>query len=128
MLNIPKAVIKKDGLILLLKRVDYSKNFPGLWDLPGGKPDEGETIEETLIREVREETSYQISVSKNLGDYFGESLGRKIKFTVFDVNVTDGTLQISEDHSEFRWLSPSEILEIKTMPFMEPFLKDHHGI
>lgn len=50
------AIIIRDNLILLVKKGQTSKNNPGTWSCPRGQIDEGETPEQAVIREVKEET------------------------------------------------------------------------
>ncbi|PCI04888.1 MAG: hypothetical protein COB81_02445 [Flavobacteriaceae bacterium] len=49
------AIILKNNKILLLKRSNYTKNYPLHWGCPGGRAEPGETAEENVIREVKEE-------------------------------------------------------------------------
>lgn len=58
-------VLNKEGNILLAKRKDYP-----LWDLPGGKLESGEPLENCAIRETQEETGYLISIKKKVGEYY----------------------------------------------------------
>lgn len=55
--------ISEWGRVLLLKRYSYDRTLPGKWVLPGGKIDKGETHEEALIREVKEETNLDVTYS-----------------------------------------------------------------
>jgi 8-oxo-dGTP diphosphatase len=59
-----KAVIFRDKRVLLLRRRDDLALYPGLWDLPGGGVEEGETLEEALVREVSEEAGFRIKVTR----------------------------------------------------------------
>ncbi len=59
------ALIDKDGRVLLSKRPAH-KQLGGLWEFPGGKVEPGETLEEALRREVREETGVRIRVVRPL--------------------------------------------------------------
>jgi 8-oxo-dGTP diphosphatase len=54
------ALIDEDGRVLLAKRPD-GKSMAGLWEFPGGKVQQGETPEEALVREVREELGVRTS-------------------------------------------------------------------
>jgi len=49
------AIILQNNKILLLKRSNYTKNYPLHWGCPGGRAEPGETAEENVIREVKEE-------------------------------------------------------------------------
>jgi len=60
------AAILKDKKILLIKRSAYTNAFPGHWAFPGGRVDEGETVEEGVIREVQEEINLQFKPTRLL--------------------------------------------------------------
>jgi len=76
------AAIIKDKKILLIKRSNYSLYFPGHWTLPGGKAEEGEPVNKTIVREIKEEVNldfkpgenYHISIFKDrrVFHYLGE--------------------------------------------------------
>ena len=53
--------------ILLIKRATVP--FRGYWALPGGKVDAGETVEETVVREVKEETGIEVEIVEKIGEY-----------------------------------------------------------
>ena len=55
MINVTAAIIERNGKILIAKRSSNS-SLPNKWEFPGGKIDEGETPEECLTRELKEET------------------------------------------------------------------------
>ena len=57
------AIISKDQKLLLTKR-SANINFPNVWVVPGGHLDQGESFEECVIREVREETGIIIEPNK----------------------------------------------------------------
>ena len=62
------AIIPKlPDKILLVKRLTVP--FSGYWALPGGRLDSGETVEATIIREVKEETGLKVIIVRKIGEY-----------------------------------------------------------
>ena len=53
--------------VLLIKR--RTLPFKGYWALPGGRVDPGETVEQTIVREVKEETGLDVAVVRKIGEY-----------------------------------------------------------
>ena len=63
-IEVVAAIIKKDDKIFITKR-SYGE-FIDMWEFPGGKVEVGETQEEALIREIKEELEFQLIWIKNL--------------------------------------------------------------
>ncbi len=107
-----KAVIEKEGKILLLQR---SKKLRGEenWDLPGGLIENDQTPEETLKREILEELSLNIRVVRPLGTWsFLRILdGKIVSVQNYLCQISDPAFEIklSEEHSAYEWILPSEI-------------------
>lgn len=109
-----KAFIDKDGKVLIL-----SDSWRHELDFPGGKIQEGEfDFSAALQREVREETGLEIEV----GDPFcvwhwrfppKHRNGGKLVFLVgFRCNYVSGEVQISDEHSGYRWVSAEDYREV----------------
>ena len=98
--------------VLLTRRKDN-----GLWCLPGGHMEAGESVEECCVREVHEETGLQVRVKRMTGVYSNPDQlviypdGSRAHFVVmnFDVEVIGGKLGLSDETSETGYFSPAEI-------------------
>jgi 8-oxo-dGTP pyrophosphatase MutT (NUDIX family) len=106
--------VHDDGRIFFQKRSAQRKLFPNTWDIVGGHVEPGETVDETLHREVAEETGWQVSVVlATVGDYTYAGEDGLVRFeTDFLVRV-DGDLGRPRleagKHTEYRWLGPGEL-------------------
>jgi len=107
------AVVTDDaGRILLQRRSDN-----GLYALPGGAMDLGESLPETAIREVREETGLDVEITGLVGIYtdprhviaYSDGEVRQQFNVCFTARIVGGTLQISDESTDLRFVPPSEI-------------------
>lgn len=95
------------------------RRVPPLWALPKGTPDSGETLEETAVRETREETGLQVGIEEPITSisYFFIHGRTRYHKTVhfFLMRPTGGRLE-DHDHEfdEVRWLPLAEALELMT--------------
>lgn len=88
--------------ILLIKR--RTVPFRGYWALPGGRVDPGETVEQTIVREVKEETGLDITVLSKVGDYHEQGVQDGVEYdyypACFLVKVVGGEIRKQESEIE----------------------------
>ncbi|MDD6048830.1 MAG: (deoxy)nucleoside triphosphate pyrophosphohydrolase [Methanobrevibacter ruminantium] len=104
-LYVVAAIIKKDNKILATQR-GYGE-FEGLWEFPGGKIEEGETKEEALVREIKEELNADILVEKFALDLEWQYPNFYLYMSCFEC-VLESDIELLE-HMEARWLSLDEL-------------------
>ena len=97
------------------------RRVPVLWALPKGTPDSGESIEETALRETREETGIKVQVEKPLGAISYFFVRERIRFhkTVhfFLMRPVGGSIdQHDHEFDEVRWFQLEEALELMSYP------------
>ena len=105
--------------ILLTRRTDN-----GQWCLPGGGSEPGESVEETCVREVWEETGLYVRVVKLIGVYSSPDMiveyadgGRwQIIALSFEAEVTGGELGLSDETTDFGYFSRGEMADLDVMP------------
>jgi 8-oxo-dGTP diphosphatase len=103
------ALLHCDGHILLGRRAATCVHYPGVWDLPGGHHEPGETCDETLTRELREEIGVTplawtlLAVLHGPGTAHDEALVLR----VYVVTSWQGTPRnfLPEEHSEVAWVT-----------------------
>ena len=106
------GMIVSDDKILLIKR--KNPPFENMYALPGGFVDYGETVEDAMVREIREETGLITSVDKLVGVYSEPDRDPRghVVSTVFTLNVLGGTLKHGSDASEARYISLENLPEL----------------
>ena len=111
-------VLVENGKILLVKR--GREPFKGEWAIPGGRIDEGETAEDCVRREMKEETGLDVKPIKLVGIYSDPKRDpRGIIAAAYLVRRIEGELKAGDDAEEVRWF------EIDTLP---PLCTDHPKI
>ena len=103
------AVIKDDqGRLLLIKR--GHEPGAGLWSIPGGRIEPGETDAEAMVREMREETGLAVQVGPLLGRVRRPAQdGNVLDIRDYAATVTGGTLRAGDDAAQARWVAPGEL-------------------
>jgi len=107
MIDVTCAIIVKDKKILATRRA-RGLHLEGLWEFPGGKIESGETAEECIIREIREELNIEIKILESLNSIEHHYPDKSIRLIPFLSEIISGNLLLT-NHSELRWLSEEEI-------------------
>lgn len=93
-----------------------------LWEFVGGKVESGETKQQALIRECREELAVTVVVGEVFTDVVHNYPDVTVHLTLFNAAVSEGVPQKIE-HSDIRWITPGEIPNYKFCPADEEILK-----
>lgn len=100
------ALVEREGRVLLVRRgVDPAR---GHWALPAGFAELDETIEETAVREVREETGLEVELEELLGVYSFEWPGRGV-LILYSAHPVGGRLRPGFDAAEARFFAPEAL-------------------
>ena len=106
--DVTAAIISREGEILIARRSSGPRR--GLWEFPGGKLEAGETREECLAREIREELGLEIVVGSHFLTVEQEYPDMKIRLHCFSC-TTGGSPAEMTDHHEVRWVKLAELGE-----------------
>jgi len=119
------AIIQKSSFLLLIKR--QNDPYKDTFALPGGFVDEGETVEEALVREVFEETSLEIHPIEILGVYSAPTRDpRGHMMTVVFITITyGGELSAGDDAKELHWIPLDNINNIDLAFDHKLIIKDY---
>jgi 8-oxo-dGTP diphosphatase len=102
------VVTDPQGRLLMIKR--GREPGAGLWSIPGGRIEPGETDGEALIREMLEETSLTVEVGRLLGRVQRPGLnGAVIDIKDYAATVVGGTLCPGDDAADARWVAAAEL-------------------
>jgi 8-oxo-dGTP pyrophosphatase MutT (NUDIX family) len=110
--DIVDCLVERDGKFLIVQETGPGRD--GLYNVPGGHIDEDETLAEAAMREVFEETGYQVELTGVMGMYqsvFGDR-GLNVGGMCYLGRVVDGDAIASAEHPEVRWVTTDELLEL----------------
>ncbi|MFK5894120.1 MAG: NUDIX domain-containing protein [Pseudomonadota bacterium] len=114
MIHVTAAIITHNNKILSVRR-GADKHLAGYWEFPGGKLEQGETLEACLKRELEEE----LGINACIGDYVGQSThdyGKQlIRLNAFMVPVASIEMTLT-DHDKSKWLSHDELDDVEWAP------------
>ena len=108
LVSVAGLVTNDKGEILLVK-----SPWRG-WEYPGGLIEPGETFQEALHREIREEAGVEVEITGFVG--ICKNVGKDIVNIDFTCRYVGGELKTSEESTEVRWATPEEAMDLITFP------------
>jgi 8-oxo-dGTP diphosphatase len=115
------AAVIFDGKKILITRRATDKRHPGLWEFPGGKVDPGESPEEALCREIREELGAEVQVLKIYEVVFHRYEWGPVLILAYSCRLLTSSLQ-NLDVAEHRWVQPDELHKFSILPADKPII------
>lgn len=108
-----KGLLCRNRKFLVLKTPD-TESKPGIWELPGGRMDWGETAEQAFKREMREELGFEkVKLGRfiNIWSFTSERTEFNHHFVILDFEIYSDEIDIklSAEHTEYKWIGIEEI-------------------
>ena len=130
--QVATCLLMYNDKLLILKRSDKVKTYKGLWGGVAGYIEENEDPYETAIKEIREEVGLEredlrILVEGDPVEFTDFIEGVKYDWIIFPFvfNIKrKAKVRIDWEHSEFRWISPFEIVQYNTVPFLKEIVSN----
>ena len=109
-----KAVNENGELIIFATQRGYG-DLKGGWEFPGGKIEEGETPQEALVREIKEELETEISVGELIDTIEYDYPTFHLSMDCFWAEIVSGDLVLTE-HEAAKWLTKEELNSVEWLP------------
>ncbi len=120
MVLVVAAAIIRDGRVLAARRAP-GRRQAGLWELPGGKVEPGESEPEALVREIDEELGVQVAVHERLAHSDHAYPHVTIRLVAWRCSLLAGVPQ-ERDHDAYEWVDASELRGLSWAPADVPLL------
>ncbi len=115
---------EKDKFMICQRPVQKARGL--LWEFVGGKVEPGETKEQALIRECREELAVTLDVGEIFMDVIHKYPDLTVHLTLFNASIREGVPQRLE-HNDIRWITADEIDQYEFCPADEVLLRKLKG-
>lgn len=112
-IKVVAAIIQKENKILATKR-GYGE-FINMWEFPGGKIESGETKEQALVREIKEELNIEIGVDKFAIDIEYQYPNFYLFMSCFMCSIKEGSIEFLE-HNDGKWITKEELNTLNWLP------------
>lgn len=123
------ALIERKNKYLVTRRSRLSDYMPLKWDIPGGIVKPGETLEETVYREVSEETKLAIQVGRVVYVYANrDQLPLRQTFqAIYLCKYKDGEVRLNpSEHDMYQWLNYDDVANVDMIDFLRELVKSYH--
>lgn len=118
-----RGIIKNEDKILIVKRHPKSRTDPEMWELPGGKVENGEHFADALVREIKEETSLDASVGDFCDAVQNDYTHKRTVQLMMYMDDVEGEVKISEEHTDYMWADLKKIKTLEISTSLEKLLK-----
>lgn len=112
-IKVVAAIIQKENKILATKR-GYGE-FINMWEFPGGKIESGETKEQALVREIKEELNIEINVDKFAIDIEYQYPNFYLFMSCFMCSIKEGSIELLE-HNDGKWITKEKLNTLNWLP------------
>ncbi len=120
MVIVTAAAIIRDGRLLIARRIE-GEGTAGLWELPGGKVEPGETPEQCLKRELLEELGIEAEVGESIGESLIKTARVPMTLKAYITRIVSGT-PLASVHSEIRFVTAGELHRFDFCPADVPLI------
>ena len=112
------GIVRHKGKILVLQKSDNDYNYPGKWSLCSGYVKEFESAEDTLLREIKEETGLKAKLQGKgkLIHVKDKNKNKSWVIVVFPCSVKSGKVNLCHENKNFKWIKPKELKSLDTVP------------
>ena len=117
-IHVVAAAIEKDGKFFCAQRPE-GKSLGGFWEFPGGKLEAGESPEQALVREIREELNSEIEIISYINEASYDYDFGTVVMKTYHAKLVSGKLELLE-HQNSTWLAPHELKTINWAPVDRP--------
>ncbi len=130
--GIKALILNEKNQVLIFKQREYDGGSPPHWDLAGGRIKEGDSVEQTLKKEVEEELGvdgnnleiirpFDCSISNIKIPVGDEKFG--LVLAVYLCKLKINQIQLSDEHTEYKWASVDEAKKLLSFKFSKDFVE-----
>ncbi|ASK65906.1 DNA mismatch repair protein MutT [Brachybacterium avium] len=116
------AIIRRSNTVFAARR-NTDRSAGGLWEFPGGKVEPGETPEEALKRELREELDIDVSVGRFVDKSISDVAGVVIELSCYTATLVDTEPTSSTDHDAMAWIDLNDLDQFEWAPGDVPIIE-----
>jgi len=121
LIQVAAGLIFREGRYLIARR-KVGVHLGGLWEFPGGKCKPGESLEDCLRRELREELGIEITTPVPFRLIRHEYPEKMVELHFFRCSILDGQVQ-ALDCEDLRWVIPEELAKFEFPPADQPLIQ-----
>ena len=119
--TVTAGVIINENKVLIARRSPAEK-FAGGWEFPGGKLEQGETKQECLVRELKEELAIDVEVGDLCQEVFYDYGTFTVNLLAYYCTIVGGTLAMTV-HDNYRWVEIERLMEYDLLPADVPIAR-----